>query len=363
MTKWLTVVVPSYNMEVYLRGCLDSLLVPCELLDRLDVVVVNDGSRDATSSIAHEYANRYPESFRVIDKENGNYGSCINAALPTAKGTFVKVLDADDSVDTDHFAEFLRFMESVWAEKGEAGVDLLLADFDFVDPSGRVTRHIRYADGMSSLFSLDQLPVSDVANMWTHAVAYRTELLLGMSYRQTEGISYSDNDWTFYPMSRVRTVAHFGKSVNRYLVGRAGQTVDSGTYVRHFGTVLDLIRQAARFQAVEDAERTEESRSYLDHLLASRVNHAYRMLFVWHPKDFEDSVRRSFDEDIRSIAPRLAEAADDIRASPRLSFRPVHEWRRYHRVDTIRFRLFFAYRRMVTCVQRIFSHVLNAPRS
>lgn len=359
MSKLLTIVVPSYNMEGYLRGCLDSLLVPEDWLSRLDVIVVNDGSRDATSSIAHEYAERHPDVFHVIDKPNGNYGSCINAALPSARGRFIKVLDADDSVYTDHFTEFLRFMETVLGENPDKTIDLFLSDFDFVDPSGRVTKSLHYAAQMPSVFSLDRLPVSDVSNMWTHAVAYRTEMLREMSYRQTEGVSYSDNDWTFYPMSRVRTIAHFGKTVNRYLVGRAGQTVDSKTYLKRFGTILDLVRDAARFLNRQDVERSEESRGYLERLLKCRVHHAYRMLFAWHPESFDDSVRFAFDADIRRLSPHLYEEADTLLATGRCSFRPVHEWRRHGHVKTFRFRLFRAYQWATACYRRIFPRPQN----
>ena len=79
--KLLSVIIPSYNMEAYLPKCLGSLLIDDkELLQRLDVIVVNDGSKDRTSKIAHDFEVKYLGVFRVIDKENGNYGSCINAA-------------------------------------------------------------------------------------------------------------------------------------------------------------------------------------------------------------------------------------------------------------------------------------------
>lgn len=75
MEKILTIVIPTYNMQDYLRRCLDSLIVPEEQMKQLEVLVVNDGSKDNSSAIAHEYQNKYPDTFRVIDKEKGNYGS------------------------------------------------------------------------------------------------------------------------------------------------------------------------------------------------------------------------------------------------------------------------------------------------
>lgn len=70
MDKILSVVIPTYNMEEYLKGCLDSFILPVQsLMSSLEVLVVIDGATDKSSSIAHQYQDRYPETFRVIDKE------------------------------------------------------------------------------------------------------------------------------------------------------------------------------------------------------------------------------------------------------------------------------------------------------
>ena len=84
-------------MEKYLSKGLKSVL-QINNPSVLDVIVVNDGSKDNTLEIAHSFELRYPGILRVINKENGNYGSCINAALKEARGKYVRVLDADDYV-------------------------------------------------------------------------------------------------------------------------------------------------------------------------------------------------------------------------------------------------------------------------
>ena len=122
MKKLLSIIVPTYNMEELLPACLDSL-VGSAAAAALDVVVVNDGSRDSSLAIANEYAARYSDVVRVIDKPNGNYGSTINAALPTLKGEYVKILDADDSFDGSRVAEFLAFLRKM------QGVDMVVTPF------------------------------------------------------------------------------------------------------------------------------------------------------------------------------------------------------------------------------------------
>ena len=106
MVKLLSVIIPTYNMELYLRRCLDSLLVSGENMALLEVLIINDGSMDASSAIAHTYESDYPQTFRVIDKANGNYGSCINRGLKEARGQFVRILDADDYYQTGNLDQF-----------------------------------------------------------------------------------------------------------------------------------------------------------------------------------------------------------------------------------------------------------------
>ena len=111
MDKILTIVIPTYNMEKYLDKCLTSLLFnDKDLLKQLEVLVVIDGSKDRSSLIAHSYEKKYPETFRVIDKENGTYVSCIKRGLKEATGKYIKILDADDSFDTTNLRSFILFI-------------------------------------------------------------------------------------------------------------------------------------------------------------------------------------------------------------------------------------------------------------
>ena len=116
MEKVLTVVVPTYNMEKYLDRCLTSLIVDDDKMALLEVLVVNDGSKDRSSEIAHSYEARYPNTFKVIDKENGNYGSCINRGVTAVTGKYFRILDADDWYSTDALQSFTSKLMSIEAD-------------------------------------------------------------------------------------------------------------------------------------------------------------------------------------------------------------------------------------------------------
>ena len=95
MGKVLTVIVPVYNMEKYIRQCLESLVIG-EALDRIEVLVALDSSKDGSAEIAYEFVEQYPDTFRIIYKANGGHGSAINTGLMMASGEYVKILDSDD---------------------------------------------------------------------------------------------------------------------------------------------------------------------------------------------------------------------------------------------------------------------------
>ena len=97
MEKVLTVVIPSFNVEKYLRQTLESLRNE-EILEDVEVLIVDDGSTDGTAKIGKEYEKRYPQTYRVISKTNGGHGSTINCGIEQSRGTFFKVVDGDDWV-------------------------------------------------------------------------------------------------------------------------------------------------------------------------------------------------------------------------------------------------------------------------
>lgn len=111
-TKILSVVIPTYNMEEFLSRCLETLIVDEKKLTRLEVLVINDGSKDSSLQIANKYHAIYPETIKVIDKENGNYGSCINRGLKEATGKYFRILDADDTFNKNALSKLLEVLDS-----------------------------------------------------------------------------------------------------------------------------------------------------------------------------------------------------------------------------------------------------------
>ena len=265
MTKILSVIIPTYNMEALLDQCLTSLILDSkELREKMDIIVVIDGATDRSSEIAHRYADQYPEMFSVIDKENGNYGSCINAALPRVQGKYVRILDADDSYCTANLQEYLKVLE-------EQNVDLLLSDYDTTDDKGMVTSRNRLPLVSGKIVTFSEIPAETFIAM--HEIAYRSSIFHEIDYHQTEGISYTDMEWVFHPMTKVETVFYFSMPIYKYLVGREGQTVDYEVKLKRIGhTELSLRNQ---LQIIKSIPTTVMAYNYMTNLLFQRARFVY----------------------------------------------------------------------------------------
>ena len=265
MEKLLTIIIPTYNMEALLDQCLTSLVLDTkELREKLDVIVVIDGATDRSSEIAHHYAERYPEMFSVIDKENGNYGSCINVALPRVRGKYVRILDADDSYYTANLPEYLKVLE-------EQDVDLVLSDYNTIDDKGKVKSNNRLLLVSGEIIPFSDIPAETFLAM--HEIAYRSSIFQEINYYQTEGISYTDMEWVFHPMSKVKSVFYVAIPIYKYFVGREGQTVDYEVKLKRIGhTVQSLKNQLKIFESIP---ATVMAYPYMANLLYQRARFVY----------------------------------------------------------------------------------------
>ena len=123
--KLLSIAIPSYNSEAYMEKCIESLLIGGE---DVEILIVDDGSKDRTAEIADAYEAKYPTICRAIHQENGGHGEAVNAGIRNATGLYFKVVDSDDWVDADAYMQILDKLRE-FAQDGEATLDMLLANY------------------------------------------------------------------------------------------------------------------------------------------------------------------------------------------------------------------------------------------
>lgn len=291
MEKILSIIIPTYNMATLLPRCLDSLTAS-GVLDDLDILVVNDGSTDSSRAVAYSYAERYPQSIKVVDKKNGNYGSTINAALPLAVGEYVKVLDSDDWFDSQALAKYVAELKSL-----EQEVDVSVTHFLMIHEGGR-TETVKYQNygrepyTYGKVYNLDKvLGDGFIRYFLMHSLTYRTQLLRDHGYRQTEGISYTDIQWSSYPFFWAGSIVFHDLVVYRYNMDREGQTMDPAVIRKSLPQLERMTMDLMDFYRKADMSDLSEARvGFLRQYFKNRL----RLLVKTHLMDIP---RREFDKE------------------------------------------------------------------
>lgn len=234
MKKLLTIAIAAYNKEKELARCLDSLIVEKDLMESVQVLVVNDGSSDRTSEIAHAYESDYPECIVAVDQTNGNYGKVMNTALKLAEGKYFRTLDADDWYDKDAYVSFLR-------EIASSDADMVVSErIDFISGENTLVKRVSsfensVATGVDmSISEVDWQKSNILDNMNVQHITYKTNLLRESGLVWLEGISYTDTMFDFWPLDLVRTVRFVDKEVYVYLTGSEEQSMSVGNIMKNF---------------------------------------------------------------------------------------------------------------------------------
>lgn len=326
--KLLSIIIPTYNMEKYLHKCLDSLVLNDEESQLLEVLVINDGSKDSSLQIAHEYENKYPKTFKVIDKENGNYGSCVNRGLKEATGKYVKVLDADDYFDKKNLVAFLRFLNNHDA-------DLFLTDFQQVYDDGKIVNKYNFnIPPEKQLNFVNYYCSDDFKYLQMHAVTYKRQNLIDIAYKQTEGISYTDAQWVFLPMSTVVTFYYCPLMLYNYLIGREGQTMASDVFAKSIPQLMKMTID--RIKMYENCHLSDsEYLHYFISKLSETIKYIYRYILVVDNHYVEEL--RQFDSEIKEVSISYYNYSNDIVLFDKVPFKLIKMWRESGKKDTLPF--------------------------
>ena len=248
MDKLLTIVVPVYKVEKYINKCLDSLIAPEEQMKKLEVIIVNDGTPDNSAIMAKEYEKKYPDTFKVIDKENGGHGSAWNKGLELATGKYLRFLDSDDWLT--NLPEFLERLSKV-------DVDMVFTDLQVVFEDGSDSDCLyKCSDSMAAdtIYNVNEYDweksreIYDGHNLTNfHMCTYRTSILKEFSPIFLEKIFYDDEILMVLPLCACKTFVYVDLTLYNYLKGREGQTVDVDVRLKSIKFDVKVKRQMVEF--------------------------------------------------------------------------------------------------------------------
>lgn len=222
--KYISFAIPSYNSEEYMERAVDSILKAGE---DVEIIIVNDGSKDRTSEIAHRYEEQYPTIVRAVDQVNGGHGEAVNTGLAYAQGTYFKVVDSDDWVDEDALLKILQVLKAFEAE--EQQVDMLVANYVY-EKEGVVNKKvIDYKNVLpqNTVFGWNDIKRFHLGQyILMHSVIYRTDFLKLCQLKLPKHTFYVDNIYVYYPLPHVRKIYYIDVDFYRYYIGREDQSVN-----------------------------------------------------------------------------------------------------------------------------------------
>ena len=234
--KLLTVSVAAYNGAATLAKALDSCL--CDAMDALEVLVVDDGSKDNTAALARTYEERWPGTFRLVSKPNGGYGTTITAALAQAQGRYFRTLDCDDWFSPGSLDEELTALQTCDA-------DVLCTNYQTI-VNGAVAQRFDVCTGRTAGPLTSDAMTGFCMEM--HALTFRTEILRRAGLTLPAHCLYTDMLYTFEGLCAAETVAYLPVQMYCYQLGNGGQSTSLRSYQNHFEDyqkVTTLILQKA----------------------------------------------------------------------------------------------------------------------
>ena len=258
--KLLTVTVPCYNSQDYMEKCIQSILPGGE---RVEIIIIDDGSKDNTGHIADELAEKYPSIIRVIHQENGGHGEGINQGLKHASGKYFKTVDSDDTLSGD----FVHFLDELEVCDRQGGVDLFITNYHYVHADGKGDRSIVFSNALpegriftwkeTKPFRVDQI-------LMIHTVTFRTDLLRETGLEMPKHTFYEDNYSVYGNLRYVERMYYMNCDLYNYAIGREDQSVQQSVMMRRYTHQIkatELCFKALHFDEIKDKRKKE----YLKH--------------------------------------------------------------------------------------------------
>ena len=300
MEKILSVVIPSYNVEKFLRQTLESF-VDESVLDRIEVLIINDGSKDGTEAIGKEYEEKYPQTFRVISKENGGHGSTINRGIEECTGKYFKVVDGDDWVNTSDFKGLVDKLETCEA-------DYVITNYYEVYEERMEKVSVEYKSLLETpeanewKGTFEEIAGKVIPSM--HALVLKTSILKEHRIHLDEHCFYVDVEYILYPLPYVETVAYYDLHVYMYRLGQITQSVSMEGFRKHIENHMTVSLNLTKFAEAyrkQTANIDQKKIHYIGKRVAQMIGDQVT-IFMSYPAD-NQHIRKQFvhyDKEIKN---------------------------------------------------------------
>lgn len=212
MEELISIVVPVYNVEPYLRKCIESIIQ--QTYKNIEILLIDDGSKDNSGKICDDFAKE-DARIKVIHKKNGGLSDARNVGIDNAKGEYITFIDSDDYISSGYIKYLYNLLVAYNA-------DISICEFEYITESGKRLNHVQDNNNIS-LFdkrnALYELLDSKLFSNSAWAKLYKTSLFDNIRY--PVGKLYEDVDTTYRVFMRSNKIV-FGAQIHYYYLYRIG---------------------------------------------------------------------------------------------------------------------------------------------
>jgi glycosyltransferase involved in cell wall biosynthesis len=258
--------MPCYNSAAYVKNALES--IKNQTYNNWELIAVNDGSKDETPEILRAYAKE-DSRIKVLDKENGGYGTTVNWSAEHASGKYFKLLDGDDWFDT-------KGLDSLLKQADAAEADLYLSEVQRVVDGVPQNSRKKFTAYAGKVLAPEEIPERIDFGMW--AVMFRTEVLKKTLRKLPEHSLYTDVLYSTYPLPEVKKIGFCPDYVYCYRLGRDEQSVSRVSRNKHYMEYQNIVETVKRYYYECDGTKLCDFLQY--RFLAKYKNEIFNLLLL-----------------------------------------------------------------------------------
>lgn len=268
MGKLLSISIATYNSALVINECLDSI-VKSKYIDLIEVLVIDDGSKDNTRDIVQTYVKKYPKSVFLVKKDNGGYGSTVNTSIQIATGKYFKTVEGDDWVNTKGLDRLIEKLDKL-------DVDIIVNNYEEIVNDKKKYVDINNRNQYNKILNFNEINKKQVFRI--QSMTIKLDIIKLIKYKISEHRFYVDSEYVFFFMIYAKNIIFLNDIVYQYRLGQDGQSVSIDNISIHFKDLMYIIEKLLGIYCeVEDNIQDKSKKIYL----IKNINILYRDLYHW----------------------------------------------------------------------------------
>ena len=268
MEKLLSISIATYNSAIVINECLDSI-VKSKYIELIEVLVIDDGSKDNTRDIVQTYVKKYPKSVFLVKKDNGGYGSTVNISMQMATGKYFKTVEGDDWVNTKGLDKLIEKLDKL-------DVDIIVNNYEEIVNDKKKYVDINNRNQYNKILNFNEINKKQVFRI--QSMTIKLDIIKLIKYKISEHRFYVDSEYVFFSMIYAKNIIFLNDIVYQYRLGQDGQSVSIDNISIHFKDLMYIIEKLLGIYCeVEDNIQDKSKKIYL----IKNINILYRDLYHW----------------------------------------------------------------------------------